>query len=272
MKLLWMTDLHLERASNGMRIDFLKRLSNEAFDSAVLTGDISNAERLPEDLTDLGRACFPRKLYFTLGNHDFFGSSFAAVDASVEAVCQRQKNLHHLGSARSGEVIQLSYDTALVGHRGWADMRAGYSYDTAVSCHDAAWIDDLRICSSRYAIFRKMETLGRNSAAYFRRVLPRALSPYRHVFLATHVPPVTQVARYDGKGCGYHHQPYFCNVSAGGAIIGIARMFPSRRLSVLCGHTHSAASIQLTENLAVHVGNGKPGRPEFSGSFDLPLG
>lgn len=64
------------------KAEFLRKVSCAEFDAAVITGDISEAVRLPEDLVVLGEACAPRPLYFVLGNHDFFGSSFAEVDAA----------------------------------------------------------------------------------------------------------------------------------------------------------------------------------------------
>ena len=80
MKFLWMTDLHLDRASSTTRKRFFNTLASTPFDAAMITGDISNADGVCSDLLELGGACGERKVYFVLGNHDFYGSSFGEVD------------------------------------------------------------------------------------------------------------------------------------------------------------------------------------------------
>jgi len=67
-------------------------------------------------LEALGQACASRMVYLVLGNHDFHGSSFAAVDATVGDVCCHQSNLRHLGH---GEIIRLTDKAALIGHEGF---------------------------------------------------------------------------------------------------------------------------------------------------------
>lgn len=44
------------------------------------------------------------------------------VDRSVAELCNRSRNLIQLGQ---GELIRLSPNTALIGHRGWYDGLAG---------------------------------------------------------------------------------------------------------------------------------------------------
>ena len=122
IKIAWMTDLHLDRATNKTRLKFLTQLSTADFECAVVTGDISESERLVDDLSSLTEACGKRKIYFVLGNHDFFGSTFQAVDHEVSQLCHRTSNLVHLGN---GTFQKLSPSLGLLGHRGWADARAG---------------------------------------------------------------------------------------------------------------------------------------------------
>ena len=253
MKLLWLTDLHLDRADNNTRHQLLNTLASAQFDSVLITGDISNSANVCTDLSDLASACGGKMLYFVLGNHDFFGSSFIEVDAAVSKVCEQQKNLKHLGQ---GETIPLASDTALVGHRGWADGRAGYGSQSLLRNPDADMIADLG-CKTKAAMFDKMEGLGKASAHYFRKVLPYALTSFRNVWVATHVPPFPQSTFYDGKQCGPLHSPYYTNVAAGKAINGIAQRFPKRHVTVLSGHTHSSANTRIAARVTCRVGDAR---------------
>ena len=114
-----------------------------------------------------------------------------------------------------------------------------------------------------------MHELGKGCAQYFRDLLPYALTCYRRVWVATHVPPFSHAAYYDNKPCDKLRQPFFSNISAGGAIRAIAGRFPGRRLTVLCGHTHCRAAVRAANNVEVLVGSARPGAPEFQQIFSL---
>ena len=257
MKLLWLTDLHLDRRTKKNHHKLLSRLRGQNADATVITGDISEAHQLPDHLRELGRTLAPRPVYFILGNHDFYGSSFSDVDRTVAAVCREQQNLQHLGQ---GETVTLGHNSALVGHRGWADGRAGCGSNSRIANPDCARIADLH-GTSNHAVFARMAELGRSSAGYFRDVLPYALECYRHVYVVTHAPPFVQGATFNGRRCGRWHLPHYVNKSAGGAIAGIAEHYPVSSLTVLCGHTHSAARATVRSNVEVVVGS--PGIAEI---------
>ena len=265
MKLMWLTDLHLDEATEKRRFEFYSRLRNENCDAVVITGDISDASGLPGHLRELGQTFGSRPVYFVLGNHDFYGSSFTDVDRAVLAVCEEQRNLRHLGY---GEIIPLADGAALVGHRGWADGRAGLGDQTDVRSPDHKKIVDLSGISKR-ALFGKMAELGRQSANYFREVLPYALQCYEHVWVATHAPPFTWAAFYDGKPCGGKWLPHYVNMSAGGTIRGISKAIPKSRLSVLCGHTHSAANLSASDKVRVIVGEARKKWPQMQKVFEV---
>ena len=235
------------------------------YDAAVITGDISTSAHLGVHLRDLAESCFPRPLHVVMGNNDFHGSSIGSVEELVEDVCQKHKNLHHLGY---GEIIPLGESSALVGHRGWADGRAGWGHRTVIESRDHRSIDDLRGLS-KMDLFARMEHYGRESADYFRKVLPYALSCYQQVIVATHVPPFAEVAQYSGTRCGPTHLPHFTNVSAGRAILGIARRFPRSQITIICGHTHCATEAKILDNLTVRVGGAQKGHPAIQSILQL---
>lgn len=257
MKLLWLTDLHLHDTQPHIRRAFLARLSEETYDAAVVSGDISVARRLTEHLGELARACAPRPVHFVLGNHDFFGGGFADVDRAVTECCQKHANLRHLGQ---GEVIRLSSTTALIGHRGWADGRAWGGKWTSRRNPDREGIRDLR-APSAYATFLRMKKLGLDSGSYFRKVLPYALTAYRHVVIVTHVPPFARAVRFNGRPCEASLLPHYVNASAGAVIQRIGEHFPQTKITVLCGHAHHGNTVKVTDNLEVRVGQARKGAP-----------
>lgn len=255
--ILWLSDLHLERAPRERIGTLLDKIAGIRSSALIITGDISSAPHLASHLRELSAASGPRPIYFILGNHDYHHGSIESVDREIAGVCRSVKNLHHL---RGDEIIPLSQNTALVGHRGWADARAGWGSQTIIGSRDHNRIGEFRKLS-RVEIFAKMETLGQETATAFRRTLPYALSRYRHVVIATHVPPFPDTAHFNGQRCGPAHQPHFTNVSAGMALVGITRNFPHRRVTVLAGHTHNPAHIRILNNLEARVGGAQTGYP-----------
>jgi predicted MPP superfamily phosphohydrolase len=266
LKLMWMTDLHLDKTSSSKTRRLLTQIAGMKYDCTVVTGDISSAPYLADHLRELAAACYPRRLYFVLGNHDFHSGTIAAVKKEVNIICHSAKNLHHL---QGHELVPLSRDTVLIGDGGWADMRAGWGKRTIIGSRDHHSIGDFRNLSKE-DLFSRMASLGYESATRFRTILPVALGRYRHVVVATHVPPFHQTAHYNGYQCGATHQPHFVNVSAGLALYGIARQFPGSQVTVLAGHTHSPVHTWILRNLEVRVGGARTGNPAVHEVLSFP--
>lgn len=259
-RLLWISDLHLDQARDKAKIDFYKELENTRCDAVLITGDISTSRHLIEHLAEISRVFGKITVMFMLGNHDYFGSSFAEVDRSIGNLCENHENLVPLGY---GEIIELSPRTALVGHRGFYDGLAGAGPRTKVSSPDRHLISDF-FGLDRSGYFQKLRNLGEESADYFRRVLPAALKRYETVILGTHVPPFTQSLRHSGSYCNWESQPFFSNRSTGNAIVGICRNFPCRSTIVFAGHSHSPSTVQVLSNLEIRVAGAQPGRPAIN--------
>lgn len=254
---LWLSDIHIDKTSASRRSWLLDQIANTPSDSVVISGDISTSYQLTEHLRLLATACFPRPTYFVTGNHDYYCSSMAQVDADIDCVCAEVQNLHYLNGK---QIIPLNRNTCLIGHRGWADSRAGYGDRTCLSSPDHRAIHDFRRLTREQALHR-MQELGRESAAFIRQILPLALTRYRHVIMLTHTPPFAKAVRYNGAPCGPIHLPHFTNVATGLAIRGIARAFPKRRITILAGHTHSSSVTHIDANICVRVAQARTGRP-----------
>ena len=249
MEILWITDLHLDRFNASYLRTFYRDVDSHPSGTIVLTGDISDGNSVKYHLEELALSCPKKRIFFTLGNHDYFRSSFARVDAEVVAVCARHQNLTQLTGQ---EIIPLDQNTCVLGHRGWADAQAGFGNQSWARNADFWLIDDLR--GNRERAFQRIKELGQESASCFRKILPLALTQYNHVVICTHVPPFRQVVRHEGGDCSPLRLPHFVNIAAGNAIAGITREFPNRKVTVLSGHTHHEAEAQVFKNLQVIVG------------------
>lgn len=262
---LWITDLHLDRASEAKQSSILSSLRQMDYKNVVISGDISDAKNLRTHLLQLASACAPRKIYFVLGNHDFFGSGFAEVDADVADLCESVANLHHLDGK---QVVMLGHGVGLIGNRGWADARAGYARRTVIDSPDRLKITDF--CGmDRDRTLMRMRELGAESASLIRKTLPLALTQYQHVVILTHVPPFPEAVFYKKKASAPTHLPHYVNISAGLAIRAIARAFPQRNVTILSGHSHSSKTAEILPNLTIHVGEARIGRPDFWNIVDL---
>jgi len=267
MKLLWCSDLHLDRAENLRKERFLERLAAAGHDGVVITGDISDSKSLVQHLGEIASACPTKPVFFTLGNHDFFGASIKQVESAVDAVCRQVSNLHHLGK---GEIIPLGNGTALVGHRGWSNGGAPPEYRPSAPNPDRQAIRDFRGLSTA-AYHSRVERLGSESADYVRSVLPTALGRYRRVLLTTHFPPHTHAVRFNGQLCSRDRMGHFVNFAMGGAVLGIARNYPGRRITVLSGHSHFATTVEVASGIEIRVAGARTGKPEAQGIFDAAL-
>ena len=92
-------------------------------------------------------------------------------------------------------------------------------------------------------------------------VLPLALAAHEHVVLLTHVPPFREACWHLGRTSDDDWLPFFTCHAVGEVIRDCLRQHPERRLTVLCGHTHSAGNCRPAENLEVFTGSAEYGSP-----------
>lgn len=264
MKLVWITDPHLDFVGELGLLALAKDIRAHRPSALLVTGDLSTANLLPKHLAWL-RAAVTCPVYLVLGNHDFYGGTFEGVDGLVDEFCAQHPRIHHLGK---GEVLRLAKDTALVGERGWADGRAGSGIKSPVVLNDFVLIGNLRGLTQA-ELFAELAARGDASAAYFRRVLPEAMAKFKHLFVLTHVPPFPQAAWQEGRLSEPDFLPHFCNRAAGEAIAEVAQRHPRCRVTVLCGHTHSEGTARMARNLVVHTGGTEYGHPAINRVFTL---
>ena len=264
MHVLWLTDIHLNFAVPPRQRDFLQSLREALPDAVILTGDIAEADDVCEYLAMLAETLTCR-IYFVLGNHDFYFGSIAGVRLRVSKLCERCSNLKYLTQL---DVVEVTSSVGLIGHDGWADARVGDYERSVVMMNDYRLIAELSHVGKRER-WPLLKQLGDVAAAHVRRVLPDALARYERVILATHVPPLRDACWHQGEISDDEWAPHFVCQAVGDAILEIMAAWPERELTVLCGHTHGAGECQPLPNVRILTGGAEYGNPAITKLLDL---
>jgi 3',5'-cyclic-AMP phosphodiesterase len=264
MRLVWLTDIHLNFLTGNETDNFLSLVRSKEPDAILLTGDIGEARSVVPLLERLDDA-WQTPLYFVLGNHDFYGGSIAGVRADVTALARKRPRLMYLTAL---DVIELTPSVGLIGDDGWADARLGNYERSLVMMNDYRLISELATLTKQLR-WPKLKQLGDMSAEHIRRVLPVALEKYRHVILATHLPPLRDACWHEGQISNDEWLPHFTCKAMGDAILETMRAAPQRQLTVYCGHTHSSGICQPLPNVTIHTGSAQYGSPGVQQIMEL---
>ncbi len=279
MRVAWATDIHLDFLADDQVRAFAATLAAAGADAVVLSGDISHAELLEHHLRLLAQS-IPGPIYFVLGNHDYYGSSIAAVRAAVTELCARRPRLRWLPDCG---VVCLSETTALVGVDGWGDARLGDVAGTPVLLNDFIHIEELAGTldpaarsaparlrgAERSALPREPQAPGGAPAGPCRALHGAGPARFAEVVVVTHVPPFHAACWHEGALSGPDWLPYFSCAAVGEVLLELARAHPQRRLTVLCGHTHGAGEAHIADNLRVLTGGAVYRRPQVQSVLEL---
>ena len=260
MHLAWLTDLHLNFVELDCVDDLCRRVRDEGADAVLISGDIAEAPGVEAYLQLLDRQ-IDRPIHFVLGNHDFYRGGIGEVRARVAAFCARRPGIHWLSQET---MIELTPETGLIGHDGWADGRLGDHAGSDVLLNDFFLIEELAELEPETRLER-LHALGDQAADHFRSTLPEALRRYRRVIALTHVPPFREACWYQGQISADAWLPHFACKAVGDALVDVMSAHPDRELIVLCGHTHSAGDAWILPNLRVFTGAADYGRPGIEG-------
>ena len=264
MRVVWLTDIHLNFLMPREVVAFLRSVARMAPDVTLVGGDIGEAPTIEEYLWEISdRLGTP--VYFVLGNHDCYNGSIAGARTRASHISRAVPNLRWLSEAG---VVGLTDSTALVGDGGWADGRNGGYASSPVVLNDYLLVEEFVGLESA-ARLRLLNRLGDEAAKYLRRVLHRALDSYPNVILLTHVPPFREACWHEGKISNDDYLPHFSCKAVGDVLIETMRERPRCTLTVLCGHTHSPGTAQILPNLLVRTGAAAYGAPVVQDVFEL---
>lgn len=267
--IIWLTDPHLNFAAEERIRRLLGEVRDARPDVVLVGGDIGEAKSFVGYLRRLaGDAGAP--VYFVLGNHDYYRGSIAEVRNIARSLGREPDSPVWLPEAA---VVSLSRRTALVGHGGWGDGRAGDFLASEVVLNDYLLIEELRDCHRSPipqaeniltpALLKKLQELGDEAADHFRVHVPEALRSHDHVLVLTHVPPFREACWHEGRLSDDDWAPHFTCRAAGDVLAECMRPDPGKRMTVLCGHTHSPGRAQILENLEVLTGAARYGEPQI---------
>lgn len=261
-KIAWLTDIHLNFLKPTERVQFYNRVAETDADKILITGDIAEAKDVCEILSEFSEHVnIP--IYFVLGNHDYYFCSVANVRENIRALCQKNSKLIWLGKP---EIIVLSNDTVLLGHDGWADARYGDFDHSSVSLNDSRLIAELyqAFLLNKSALKNEMQKLADADAKILEQTLMNAITVnIKKVVIATHVPPVPECSWHKDRLSDENWLPYFASKATGDVILNVAQHHRDIHFLVLCGHTHTAASVKLFDNLEIKAGGAQYHKPHI---------
>jgi Icc protein len=269
MRLAWMTDIHLNFLEAADRRRFLETVRDQA-DAFVISGDIAESPSITGVLTEMADV-WQKPIHFVLGNHDFYRGSIGKTRVEVAELAEQLEFLTYLTATG---VVELSSQTALVGHDGWADARLGDFEGSDVILNDYVLIEELHkwkgsLYLDKPALREALNVLGDEAARHFEVVLQEAVAQYAAVIAVTHVPPFKEAAWYNGRHSDDNYLPHFACKAVGDAMRKVMEANPQSRLLVLCGHTHGSGEVQVTDNLRVLTGGAEYGHPVVQRIFDI---
>jgi predicted MPP superfamily phosphohydrolase len=265
MRIVWLTDIHLNFLRPGQIHEFLQSVSSHEPDAVLISGDIGEATDVTRHLREIDGQ-LRRPVFFVLGNHDFYHGSISQTRKKVETTARNSEFMTWLSTAG---IVELTSTTGLVGHDSWADGRYGDYENSTVELNDYVLIQELTGLTRRDRL-GVLNRLGDEAATYLSRVLPEALKRYTHVILLTHVPPFKEASWYNGKPSGDDGLPHFACKAVGDALLEIMNSNRDARLTVLCGHTHENAQARFLPNLHTITGGAKYGQPSIQKIIEIP--
>ena len=262
MRILWLTDIHLEFPDAQTLEYFYRKIGEAAADAVLISGDIGQAPTTFEFLRQLHNAtrC---PVYFVFGNHDYYYGSITSVRSQAG-------RLYASGPIRwltGAGVVALTDTTCLIGHDGWGDSRNGDYDGSSVQLADFDLIEELTGLKQT-TLREKLMSLGDEAAEHLRDVLPAALLKYNHIIMLTHIPPFPESAWWQGKHSGPDWLPFFSCKAMGDVLMEFMRKHPHRQMTVLCGHTHGGGTARLLPNLEAITGEARYGWPTIQNIFD----
>ena len=261
MKLVWLTDIHLNFLDEEERFRFYQDILKTNGDVVLISGDIADAPSIVEILKEMAGQ-IKKPIYFVLGNHDYYRGQIDKVKTAITALSKAEKLLYWLPA--SGPQI-LKKNLILLGQDGWADGRYGDYQNSQVSLNDSRMIADLfqKKILGKYQLLEKMQQLADADAEQLHNDLKQAISQHqpKKFIVLTHVPPFKEACFHEGKVSGEDWLPYFSSKATGDVLTQFAKENASIEFLVLCGHTHSEGHYQPLDNLMVKAGKSEYFQP-----------
>lgn len=268
-RFLWLTDLHIDHASDAQFGQLCQEIRNAAPTHVFITGDTTTSYLLRKTLNRLVNN-LQTKIFFVLGNHCCWGTGIEvaqkiATDVANKVPSTVGSGLYYLSTSAP---IFLDNVTAIVGHDGWYDARHGDPQPRRFLMHDWKAIKEYDSQTSFYYptfeqdVIRISQGLADKAVGHVAKQLSQV---YKHgmkkVILLTHIPPWTQSAHHRGRPNDAIAAPWYTCKIMGDFLEYQAKSHPEVDFTVLCGHTHGPADYHPLDNLHCHAGGAEYGKP-----------
>ena len=270
-KICWITDPHLNFVHSYDLQEFYTKIKDHKPSALFVTGDIAEADYVfifLEQLAIMSGA----PVYFVLGNHDYYGSSIAAVRKAARKYTESDANIYWMPIKG---VVEISKKSAVIGVDGWGDGRLGTPTTSQIYLNDWACIKELMhskphsINTHLYKRIPALNKLGDEEAETLKPLLTEALAGYDKVFVLTHVPPWKEATWH----CGFHSEPdwlpWFSCAAVGDVILEASHEHPDKEIVVLCGHTHGYGVSKISSNITAHTGAAQYRFPEIARVLEI---
>jgi len=268
MKLVWLTDIHLNFLDENARATFYQTITSSNDDAVLITGDIAEAPSLLFLLKEMQTAV-KKPIYFVLGNHDYYRSHVDKIHNDMITLTQANFSLYWL-PASGAQMLQP--DIYLVGQDGWADGRLGDYYNSTVEMTDGYVIADLLPAKmlGKQALLEKMQALADHDALGLKRDLDNALQKNaKKIIVATHIPPFKENCLHQGHMSVDTFIPFLSSKATGDVLLQAAQSAPHVEFLMLCGHVHSDSIYQPLPNLTVRSGKAEYYHPKINDIINL---
>lgn len=276
-KLLHITDIHLDHASEITIKKFARKIREVQPSAVIITGDIAEAPSITTHLGHLDLLLENKcPIFFVLGNHDYYHSSIKEVREEMSKLFTYDETSKitqesRLGWLGNSGVIPLTEKTALVGHDGWYDGQYANWFKSRVWLNDYLLIAELgdTVSPLKELKFKKINELSLESAEYVKTQITEAFKTHEQVIVATHVPPFRENAVYNKKISDDDWMPHFSSKHMGDMLLEMASQNKDKYITVLCGHSHGYADFRAMPNLRCYTGQARYGQPCISKIFEV---
>ncbi len=266
MRLLWITDVHLDFASERTAKGFLTRLKKINADLILVGGDTGEGRTFKDWLAKI-RARTGRPVVFVLGNHDYYGSSVLKTTNMCKRINLADNMITWLATSEGVDVSTEDSSVIVIGEGGWGDWAHGDMERLGVRDYDM--IEELKTHNPRNKK-NVAETLGELAAGRLKKKLKDACAKgYERVIVLTHVPPWPRSAWHEDQPSESEAQPFFVWGRGGQAITEVADKNPETQFTILSGHTHSGGMNLVRNNVTSITAPARYQRPDVAQIMEI---
>ena len=254
MKVLWLTDLHVDKLEDKKYRQLLKLIVTSKPDAIWLTGDIGDPPHHIQFLEALLKN-YKKSLYFVLGNHDYYSHKIADMRLKMHELTQSYPQAVYLSKA-SGIYVDKHL---IVGMDCWANTGKDTIQKTT---WDSDMIMDLD-SANESNLARQLNALAEFDA---KKLLARCQRQIHEktskVSILTHVPPTDALqGQYRVKPL-QKNRSIFYSPALSEVLHQLALDFPTVQFNVYSGHIHQTQKYQISENVFGHVARAyQPSKP-----------